>query len=74
MTIGQVCAMLIMLPMVSGAAIAGAVTDRELAREGRLRDLETQREAARMQRDGEHAQRLDEFLRSLHRCRCRLTH
>jgi hypothetical protein len=58
--------------MIGGTAIAGAVSDREFAREGRLRDLETQRAAELMRRQGEREQYLDGLYRRSHRsCRCR---
>jgi hypothetical protein len=69
--IAKVAAILIALSTIGGTAIAGAVTDRELAREGRMRDLETQRAAERMQRQGEREQWLEGLLRSRYRCRCR---
>jgi hypothetical protein len=70
--IAKFIAVLVMLPMLGGAAIAGAATDRQLAREGRERDRETARAAERMQRDGERANEWDRRFRSLQRsCRCR---
>jgi hypothetical protein len=73
MSIAKVVATLIALSIISGTAIAGDDIDRQLQQEGRARDLETAREAARMQRQGEREQYLDGlYRRSLRRCRCYL--
>jgi hypothetical protein len=63
-------AILIAILVTGSAAIADDI-DREFAQSGRLRDLETQREASRMQREGEWRAEWRALQRS---CRCRLNH